>query len=116
MVAVICPNVVQMTASGGTNSFTVLDLMPRARGTDAKAVVALQTSARFLGLGLATIVNLINPDSIYLPGEITTAWDLIEKAVRRSMTKRILTDPVASVPVLLTTTTEYPTHYEAPRR
>jgi hypothetical protein len=78
-VAVICPNIIQMTASGGTNSFNVLDLMPRARGTDAKAVVALQTNARFLGLGLATIVNLINPDSIYLPGEITTAWDLIER-------------------------------------
>jgi hypothetical protein len=65
---------------------------------------------------MATIVNLINPDSIYPAGEITTAWDLIEKAVRRSMTKRILTDPVASVPVLLTTTTEYQTHHKAARR
>jgi predicted NBD/HSP70 family sugar kinase len=104
------------TTCGETNSFAALDLMPRARGTDAKAVAALETSARFLDLGSATVVNLINPDSIYLPGEITTAWDLIEKAVRRSMTKRISTGPVASVPVLLITTTQYPTRYEAPRR
>jgi predicted NBD/HSP70 family sugar kinase len=104
-----------VTASGGTNSFTARDLMPRARGIDAKAVVARQTSARFLGLGLATIVNLINPDSIYLAGEIKTAWNLIEKAVRRSITKRILTNPVSSVPVLLTTA-EYPRYYEAARR
>jgi N-acetylglucosamine repressor len=90
------------------NSFTVLDLVARARSGDAKAVAALQTSARFLGLGLATIVNVINPDGIYLAGEITTAWDLIEKTVRDSMTERILTDSAARVPLRVTTTTEYP--------
>ena len=78
--------------------------------------MALQISARFLGPGLATIVNLINPDSLYLAGEITTAWDLNGKAVRRSMTKRILNEPVAGVAVLLTTTTEYPTHQQAARQ
>jgi len=90
------------------NSFTVLDLVARARSGDAKAVTALQTSARFLGLGLATIVNVINPDGIYLAGEITTAWDLIEKTVRDSMTERILTDSAAHVPLRVTTTTQYP--------
>lgn len=90
------------------NSFTVLDLVARARSGDAKAVAALRTSARFLGLGLATIVNVINPDSIYLAGEITTAWDLIEKTVRDSMTERILTDSAARIPLRVTTTTEYP--------
>ena len=90
------------------NSFTVLDLVARARSGDAKAVAALRTSARFLGLGLATIVNVINPDSIYLAGEITTAWDLIEKTVRDAMTERILTDSAAYIPLRVTTTTEYP--------
>jgi N-acetylglucosamine repressor len=90
------------------NSFTVLDLVARARSGDAKAVAALRTSARFLGLGLATIVNVINPDSIYLAGEITTAWDLIEGTVRNSMNERILTDSAARIPLRVTTTTEYP--------
>ena len=90
------------------NSFTVLDLVALARSGDAKALAALRTSARFLGLGLATIVNVINPDSIYLAGEITTAWDLIEKTVRDSMTERILTDSAARIPLRVTTTTEYP--------
>jgi hypothetical protein len=53
-------------------------------------------------------VNVINPDSIYLAGEITTAWDLIEKTVRDSMTERILTDSAARIPLRVTTTTEYP--------
>jgi predicted NBD/HSP70 family sugar kinase len=90
------------------NSFTVLDLVARARSGDAKAVAALRSTARFLGLGLATIVNVINPDSIYLAGEITTAWDLIEKTVRDAMSERILTDSAARVPLRVTRTTEYP--------
>jgi N-acetylglucosamine repressor len=90
------------------NSFTVLDLIARARSGDAKAAAALQTSARFLGLGLATIVNVINPDSIYLAGEITTAWDLIETHVRDAMAERILTDSAVRTPLRVTSTQEYP--------
>src|SRR6185436_11501010 len=56
--------------------FTIFELIARARSGDAKAVNALEESARFLGLGLATLVNAINPDCIYLSGEITTAWDI----------------------------------------
>jgi len=88
--------------------FTILELIARARNGDAKAVAALESSGRFLGLGLATIVNSINPDCIYLSGEITTAWDLIEKTVRASMTERILTESAARVPLRVTTTAEYP--------
>ena len=62
-------------------SFTVPDLIARARGGDKKAMSAIQSTAHFLGLGLGTIVNVINPECIYLDGEITTAWDLIEPTV-----------------------------------
>lgn len=74
------------------SSFTVLDLITRARGGDAKAIGAIQSTARFLGLGLGTIVNTINPDCIYLAGEITSAWDLIEGTVRQALAERALTD------------------------
>ena len=57
----------------GNSSFTVLDLVARARAGDAKALGAIQATARFLGLGLGSIVNTVNPDCIYMAGEITTA-------------------------------------------
>jgi N-acetylglucosamine repressor len=90
------------------SSFTVLDLVARARGGDAKAIAALQTSARFLGLGIATIINIINPDGIYLTGEITTAWDLIEDAVRQAIAERALTEAATRTPLRVTSTQEYP--------
>lgn len=90
------------------NSFTVLDLIARARTGDAKALSAIKASGRFLGLGLATIVNIINPDAVYLAGEITNAWDLIEETVRSAMLERTLTEAAARTPLRITPAQEYP--------
>jgi N-acetylglucosamine repressor len=90
------------------NSFTVLDLIDRARSGDAKAVAAIQATARFLGLGLATIINVLNPDSVYLAGEVTTAWDVIETSVREALTERALTTAAANTPLRVTSTLEFP--------
>ncbi|PYS94275.1 MAG: hypothetical protein DMF64_01400 [Acidobacteria bacterium] len=92
----------------GRNSFTVLDLVARARGGDAKANTAVQATARFLGLGLATIINAINPDSIYLAGEVTTAWDLIENTVREALAERALTTAATRTPLRVASTHEHP--------
>jgi N-acetylglucosamine repressor len=90
------------------SSFTVLDLVARARGGDAKAIAAIQATARFLGLGLGTIVNILNPDCIYMTGEITTAWDLIEDTVRQALAERALTESAARTPLRVSVTQESP--------
>jgi len=90
------------------SSFTVIDLVARARGGDAKAIAAIQATARFLGLGLATIINVINPDCIYMAGEITTAWDMIETTVRQAIAERALTESAGRTPVRITSTQEHP--------
>ena len=69
---------------------TVEDLILRARGGDGKALAAIQSTARYLGLGLASIVNALDPDRIYVGGEITTAWDLLEPTVRAALAERAL--------------------------
>ena len=90
------------------NSFTVPDLIARARSSgDAKADTAIQMSARFLGLGLGTIVNVLDPDCIYLAGEITTAWDLIEDTVREALRERALTIAAAQTPLRVASTHEH---------
>jgi N-acetylglucosamine repressor len=90
------------------NSFTVADVIARARGGDAKAIAAIQSTARFLGLGLATIVNVINPGSIYLAGEIMTAWDLIESTVRAALSERALTEAAAQTPLRVASAQDQP--------
>ena len=75
-----------------TASFSVEDLIAQARAGDAKALAALNSTARYLGLGLASIVNALDPARVYIGGEITTGWSLIEPIVRSALKERTLTE------------------------
>jgi len=74
------------------SSFSVEDLIAQARAGDAKALAAINSTARYLGLGLASIINVVDPARIYVGGEITTAWSLIEPIVRNALRERTLTE------------------------
>jgi N-acetylglucosamine repressor len=76
-------------------TFTVEDLITRARGGDQKAVGALQSTARYLGFGLAAVINAVDPARIYLSGEITAAWDLIEQPLSDAIAERVLAPATA---------------------
>jgi len=75
--------------------FTMDDLFARARNGDAKAVAALESTGRYIGLGLASIVNAIDPAVVYVGGEITAVWDLLAGTIRSAMSERTLTDGAA---------------------
>jgi predicted NBD/HSP70 family sugar kinase len=91
-----------------TASFTIEDLITRARGGDAKAVTALHSTARYLGLGLASVINVIDPNCVYIGGEITEAWDLIEPQVREAIKERTLTKDLGSTQIRIVPATEHP--------
>jgi len=95
-------------ASAEGPQFTIDDLIARARGRDAKAVAAIESTARYLGLGLAAVVNTFDPACVYIGGEITRAWDLIETTVRSAMAERALTASAAATDVRPVTATEFP--------
>jgi N-acetylglucosamine repressor len=71
-------------------SLTVEDLASRARQGDALARKALEATAHYLGAGLAAVVNAVDPARIYISGEITSAWDMLEPIVRASLDARAL--------------------------
>ncbi|HEX5966305.1 MAG TPA: ROK family protein [Pyrinomonadaceae bacterium] len=89
-------------------SFTVEDLIARARAGDAKALAAVNSTARYLGLGLASIVNAVDPARIYIGGEITTAWSLIEPIVRSALRERTLTDFGGATEIHIVPAEEHP--------
>ncbi len=92
--------------SGGGLSIT--DLISRAQSGDAKAVNAIQATGRYLGLGLAIVINAIDPECIDIGGEITAAWGLIESIVREALAERVMTEAAARTPVQIVGTIEYP--------
>ena len=88
--------------------FRIEDLIARARAGDVKAVAAIQATGRFLGLGLASVVNAYDPTRVYIGGEITAAWDLIEPTVRAGLAERALMPVAAALDIRIVATAEYP--------
>ncbi len=93
---------------GNRNSLTITDLIARARSGDAKAAGAIGVTARYLGLGLASLIHAVNPARVYLGGEITAAWDLIEGAVRDALAERALTAEAVATPIHLAASVDHP--------
>jgi len=91
-----------------TIEFTIEDLIIRARGNDSKALTALHSTARYLGLGLASIINALDPSRIYIGGEITEAWDLIEPHVRDAIRERTFTSDLGKISIGIVPAMEYP--------
>jgi predicted NBD/HSP70 family sugar kinase len=88
--------------------FTIDDLIARARGGDPKAAAAIQATARYLGLGLANVINVLDPARLYIGGEITAAWDIIEPTVRNAIAERALTGDAGATPIRPVSASEYP--------
>lgn len=91
-----------------TANFTVEDLIARARAGDAKALAAINSTARYLGLGLASIINALDPARIFIGGEITTAWSLIEPIVRSALRERTLTEFGGTTEILVVPAEDHP--------
>lgn len=88
--------------------FTIEDLVARMRSGDSKASAAVQVTARYLGLGLAGVINALDPSCVYIGGEITAAWDLIEGTVRAALAERTLTPAAASTALRPVSSRDYP--------
>lgn len=88
--------------------FTIEDLIARARGGDAKAATAIQATARYLGLGIASVINALDPARVYVGGEITLAWEFIEPTVRAALAERALTPAAAATDIRPVAAGEYP--------
>jgi predicted NBD/HSP70 family sugar kinase len=90
------------------SNFTIERPHSRARRGDGKALSALNLTARYLGLGLASVINAIDPSIVYIGGEITEAWDLIEPQVREAIEERTLTKELGMTPMRIVPATEHP--------
>ena len=55
---------------------TVEEIVEQARGDKTAAKYALETIARALGLGLANLANLFNPEKIVIAGQVSLAGEL----------------------------------------
>ncbi len=84
---------------------TIDDVVARALAGEDAAVGALHETARYLGVGLAGVVHAVNPARIYVGGEITAAWPIVDEALHLALGARALTPAAAATPVVPDTST-----------
>jgi N-acetylglucosamine repressor len=89
-------------------SVTIEHIMARARAGEAQAREALRETGHFLGLGFATLVKAVDPRRIYVGGEITAVWDLIESTVRDTLREDMIILETGETEILTVPLGEHP--------
>jgi predicted NBD/HSP70 family sugar kinase len=83
---------------GGRNALErVLTL---AASGDPKAVAALETVGRWLGLGIGDLVNLLNPELVVVGGMYARLFAQLEQSMREGIASRVLAAPGAMVEIV----------------
>jgi N-acetylglucosamine repressor len=77
----------------------VEEIIRRAQVGEPAAVAVLTETGRQIGRGLAAVVSAYNPKRLYIGGEVTAAWELIEKPIRSALVEGTLTDAARATPV-----------------
>lgn len=67
-------------------SYRIIEM---ARGGNSKALAALDETAGYLGLGLASMTAALNPQAIVVGAPIASAWDLVEDKIRGVLSERV---------------------------
>jgi predicted NBD/HSP70 family sugar kinase len=90
------------------SAVTITEVMARARAGDARAAAALDETARYLGIGLAGIINALNPAQIFVAGEITAVWEQLAPTIHAAVEARVLTASGASTVIIPEPADSYP--------
>lgn len=64
-------------------------IVARACAGDPIALSALHTTARFLGIGLASMIAALNPQAIIIGEPIASAWHLVEDPIQEILAERV---------------------------
>jgi predicted NBD/HSP70 family sugar kinase len=95
-------------AAAVPRELTVADIAARARGGEQRARETLEETACYLGRGLATVIKAYDPRRIYLEGEITVAWALIEETVRGVLREQALIAGTGATEILTVSLGDHP--------
>lgn len=91
----------------GANFSTAKDIYEAARKGNKLACELLEETGRYLGIGIANLVNLLNPEMVVLCGRMAKAGNYILKPIRKEVKKRSFPVPAKRVKIYVSTLGEY---------
>jgi glucokinase len=70
---------------------TSAQIYQAARNGDTVAHLVMKDMGRYLGIGVANLINIFNPEMVVIGGGVKAAWDLFIDATREEVRKRAFT-------------------------
>lgn len=84
-----------------TGDLHIRDIYQAAHAGDALAVDVIVSAGRYLGIGLANLINVLDPKFLVLGGGITAVADIILPPVHEAIRARVLGDEAKTTPVII---------------
>ena len=79
--------------AGELERVTMALITEAAASNDTYACRIMEEMGRYLGMGIAILVNLLNPDLVIISGEVTAAADHLLEPIRNVVSLRGLSAP-----------------------
>jgi glucokinase len=84
----------------GLSDITSSEVYRSARDGEPLAVLVMQQMGRFLGIGIANLINIFNPEMVVIGGGVKDAWDLFMEGTRLEIKKRAFAYPAERTQVV----------------
>ena len=94
------PALVAQMAHRGETISSIADLVAAARDGDPAATRVLADAGEALGVALAAVLNLLNPDRVVLSGELGAAGELVLGSLRKRLGRHALASAVQGASVV----------------
>jgi glucokinase-like ROK family protein len=84
------PTIIPKLVNGDLDRLSIAAVVQAAQDDDGVALEALATVGRHLGIGIANLVNALNPKLVVFGGILSPAWDHLAPAIQEEMHRRAL--------------------------
>ncbi len=92
--------IVRMAAEAGIDVDTPLKVYDLAEQGDDRAIAVFAEMGRYLGIALAGLVNVLDPDMIVIGGGVSAGWDMFIGHARIEVSKRAFREPAERVNIV----------------
>ena len=92
--------IARMAREAGLVAATSVDVFDLGKSGDKKALDVFTSMGAYLGIAIAGLVNVLNPDMIVVCGGVTAGWELFTDSVRDEVKKRAYRDPAERAKII----------------
>lgn len=78
-------------------AYTMRDVIKLAKSGDKAARSSLLATAKYLALGLANIINSLNPEMVVVGGELASVWPMLEPVILDTLKPKVFSRNFSAV-------------------